>query len=851
MFCIERGVGWFAAAVMVALCACVRPAASQTTSGNASNGAALWTSKSCGGCHAINAKPVNAANAGGHILFAIANGMPTLVTATEANDLAAYIGASVGTGTTIVPPNSGANGIDLGGLIYLNSPYGKYTGINVITPPAKGTVSISGTIATYTPAAGQLGADSFTYQAVVAGGCSGACSSVRTQNISIGVPNDNFANSIPLSGLHATATATNLGAGKEAGEPNHAGNAGGRSVWWSWTAPYSLPVTITTAGSNLNTLLGVYTGTAVNALAAVASNDNCSNGCLPANTSSVTFTAVAFTTYQIAVDGFGGATGNIQLDINMPLPPPANDNWANAIAIVPPATTATGSSLGATTEPGEPDTGGSTNTQSVWWKWTAPASGIYQVNLIGSTDFSIYYPYFTRVTVYTGNSLATLQPVSQAPALFGASALPYGLQTFSAVAGTTYYFLVASTTGNAGTASLHILSTGNDNYDGRLRLFGPRVTASGSNAGATLESGEPGTGTASVWFSWTPRGTAPVTIDTCGSNFTTTLGIYGTSIFSPGTLSQVARNDNITTAACAAGSLQFTPTGFGEYEIRVSGIGAGTGNYVLHIFQRQTQSIDFRPLPDQVMKVSSIALNATAEAGTPVTFASATPLTCSVTGSTMTLLAPGTCTIVASDGGNTDYFPADDVAQSFAITPPPVNYTGIALSRKFHAGIGSRDLLLNSAFINGAVAVESRAIGAGHVIVFVFDGPVYGVDLATAVDANGNPAGNVSANFTPGGTEVAVTLVNVPDNFRASISVAGVNSGNGSGGANASVSLGFLAGDTNSSLAVNAADISAVKARMGKPVGSADNYRFDLDGNGRIDQADVAIVRAKSGITLP
>jgi hypothetical protein len=71
-------------------------------------------------------------------------------------------------------------------------------------------------------------------------------------------------------------------------------------------------VTVDTAGSNYDTLLGVYTGTAVNALTTIGTNDDASGLGLR---SRVTFTASAGVTYQIAVDGFNAATGNITLNI--------------------------------------------------------------------------------------------------------------------------------------------------------------------------------------------------------------------------------------------------------------------------------------------------------------------------------------------------------------------------------------------------------------------------------------------------------------------------------------------------------------------------------------------------------
>jgi hypothetical protein len=44
----------------------------------------------------------------------------------------------------------------------------------------------------------------------------------------------------------------------------------GESVWWSWTAPFPGPVTITTAGSDFETILGVYLGITLSTLRLVA-----------------------------------------------------------------------------------------------------------------------------------------------------------------------------------------------------------------------------------------------------------------------------------------------------------------------------------------------------------------------------------------------------------------------------------------------------------------------------------------------------------------------------------------------------------------------------------------------------
>src|SRR6266478_5530064 len=87
-------------------------------------------------------------------------------------------------------------------------------------------------------------------------------------------PNDAFANRITLSGAPITITASNVGATIEPGEPQHAGELGGRSVWWTWTAPSTGTFAISTAGSGFDTLLGVYLGSSVTNLKEVASNDD-------------------------------------------------------------------------------------------------------------------------------------------------------------------------------------------------------------------------------------------------------------------------------------------------------------------------------------------------------------------------------------------------------------------------------------------------------------------------------------------------------------------------------------------------------------------------------------------------
>jgi uncharacterized repeat protein (TIGR01451 family) len=123
--------------------------------------------------------------------------------------------------------------------------------------------------------------------------------------------NDAFASRVTLSGTGGTATGTSLLATEEAGEPSHGGSGGAHSVWWKWTAPAAGQVTLATAGSGFDTLLAVYTGSAVASLTNVAGNDNASGA---TTASSLLFEAQSGTQYQIAVDGTSGAAGAVNLN---------------------------------------------------------------------------------------------------------------------------------------------------------------------------------------------------------------------------------------------------------------------------------------------------------------------------------------------------------------------------------------------------------------------------------------------------------------------------------------------------------------------------------------------------------
>lgn len=79
------------------------------------------------------------------------------------------------------------------------------------------------------------------------------------------------------------------------------------------------------------------------------------------------------------------------------------------------------------------------------------------------------------------------------------------------------------------------------------------------------------------------------------------------------------------------------------------------------------QTISFSPLPDKRVGDPPFNVSATASSGLPVSFASLTPTVCTVSGSTVTLIRTGACTLQATQAGNATFKPATPVTRSFLV----------------------------------------------------------------------------------------------------------------------------------------------------------------------------------------
>jgi hypothetical protein len=135
-----------------------------------------------------------------------------------------------------------------------------------------------------------------------------------------------FENAPFVQSVGGVFRGTNVGATRQAGEPEHPASEGGASVWFKWRAVNDGPALITTRGSDFDTILAVYRGSQLNHLVRVAANDD-----TPTQDevwSRVRFNAQAGVTYRIQLDGY---------NFNGPSSPPPVETGNYVLRVTPPA----------------------------------------------------------------------------------------------------------------------------------------------------------------------------------------------------------------------------------------------------------------------------------------------------------------------------------------------------------------------------------------------------------------------------------------------------------------------------------------------------------------------------------
>jgi hypothetical protein len=275
--------------------------------------------------------------------------------------------------------------------------------------------------------------------------------------------NDSFANASTISAVPSQNVSDNSSATVEAGEPGFCGPMT-QSVWWSFR-----PASTTVVRADLNG--STFTGPEVAVYAQNGSGFGGLSGltCLFETGTNRMLTLPAGKTYYFQAGSFfTGLNGMLHLNLTV-VPPPANDDFAQAATIGQLPYAAPLDLSGATAQPAEPTPNcGGPPIGTAWYAFTPSVSGTFAGGIGSPNPFGFAVEY----AVYTGSSLATLRQV--------ACNLGNPLQ-FDADKGTTYYIQVANFSGQGSPVTLSLAQL-------RLRDTTPPTITTPSNAAVDATS---------------------------------------------------------------------------------------------------------------------------------------------------------------------------------------------------------------------------------------------------------------------------------------------------------------------------------------------------------------------------
>ncbi len=219
----------------------------------------------------------------------------------------------------------------------------------------------------------------------------------------------------------------------------------------------------------------------------------------------------------------------------------------------------------------------------------------------------------------------------------------------------------------------------------------------------------------------------------------------GTFTYSSATTSVISLSGTTATVGSAGTSIitaTFTPTNIADYNsttttMTITVVGSG-------------QTITFGALSDKIISDTQPTLSATSTSGLTVAFTSATTGVCTLSGTTVTLVAPGTCTINANQAGNGTYAAATQVQRSFAIAylTQTISFDTLAGAT---LGVTSAPLIRGSASSGLGVSYSSATPGvcmvSGTVISMMNPG-MCTITASQSGNATYSAAASVSQSFS-------------------------------------------------------------------------------------------------------
>ena len=277
------------------------------------------------------------------------------------------------------------------------------------------------------------------------------------------------------------------------------------------------------------------------------------------------------------------------------------------------------------------------------------------------------------------SSVTTTQPLTVTVTVAGTPA-PTGSVTLSGGGYTS-----AATTLIGGSATINIpagsLTTGTDaltaSYTPDSNSSSVYNSASGSN---TVTVTTPTKATPTVTVTPSPSSITTVQALSVTVTVTGTPTPTGSVTLSGGGYTSAATTltGGMTTINVPAGSLSVGPdtltASYTPDSNSLSTYNSATGTSSTVSVTLAPQTITFLAISAQTVG-TPLALSATSTSGLAVTFTSTTTGICTVSGTTATFIASGTCTIDANQSGNSTYAAAPQVQQSFTVNAAPT-FTG-------------------------------------------------------------------------------------------------------------------------------------------------------------------------------
>jgi hypothetical protein len=300
------------------------------------------------------------------------------------------------------------------------------------------------------------------------------------------------------------------------------------------------------------------------------------------------------------------------------------------------------------------------------------------------------------------------------------------------------------------------------------------LTAPSTVLGTTLTYSSTGASDFTATVSGTVSKFTPTVTATGATSF-----VYSGSPQGPGTSTVtgvsggIAPSGLVTYSYAGTGGTTYSasatkPTNVGTYSVTASAAtdanyAAASSSPLAFSITQTTQTITFNTLNGKTFGDADFGVSATASSGLTVSFSSQTAGVCTVTGTTVHIVTAGTCTVRASQAGDTNYSAATNVDQSFSIGQAGQTITFNALGNKI---FGDADFGVSATASSGlTVSFSSQTAGVCTVTgatVHIVTAGTCTVRASQAGDTNYSATTNVDQSFSVSQATPVITFGAAP-----------------------------------------------------------------------------------------